>query len=118
MDPVDPKRCGRRLFGGRRRHEHAAEADMDEPTTTAVPDAPASGGPPNLAPTLGRDDLAAPSTTVETVTEPVQAVEPEAESADDPVVVDDEPTVVPDADPDAHADAATSAVAGSSPDEL
>src|SRR4051794_19234599 len=41
MDPVDPKRRGRRLFG-RRRHEHAAEDQMDEPTTT-VPDASASG---------------------------------------------------------------------------
>src|SRR6478672_6534307 len=32
MDPVDPKRRGRGLFG-RRRHEHAAEEQMDEPTT-------------------------------------------------------------------------------------
>ena len=50
MDPVDPKRRGRRLFGGRRRHEHAAEAEMDEPTTTADPDTSASGIRSALAP--------------------------------------------------------------------
>src|SRR5689334_14067343 len=46
MDPVDPKRRGRRLFGGRRRHE-PAEDQMNEPTTT-VPDAPAP--PPSAEP--------------------------------------------------------------------
>src|SRR3954452_20408828 len=46
MDPVDPKRRGRRLFGGRRRHELAAEAEMNESTTTTMPDAPAPGGSP------------------------------------------------------------------------
>src|SRR6478735_4508767 len=113
MDPVDPKRRGRRLFGGRRRHEHAAEAEMDEPTTTAVPDAPASGGPPNLAPTPGPDELAAPTAAVETVTEPDPTAElerePQAEPSNDPVVVEDEPTIVSDPPPafDAGADATT-----------
>jgi chromosome partitioning protein len=46
MDPVDPKRRGRRLFGGRRRHELAAEAEMNESPTSTMPDAPASPEPP------------------------------------------------------------------------
>ena len=42
---------------------------MDEPTTTAAPDAPASGGPPNLAPASGLEDPTAPTATIGTVTE-------------------------------------------------
>jgi chromosome partitioning protein len=103
MDPVDPKRRGRRLFGGRRRHEHAAEAEMDEPTTTAPPDAPAPGGPPELAPTLGRADLARPA-AVETVAEPMTPTSPADEADDDPVVVEDEPTIVPETDSTSDAD--------------
>jgi chromosome partitioning protein len=34
MDPVDPKRRGRRLFGGRRRHERASEEVMSDEVTT------------------------------------------------------------------------------------
>jgi chromosome partitioning protein len=112
MDPVDPKRRGRGLFGGRRRHEHAAEAEMNEPTTTAVPDAPVSEGPPELAPSTGRVDLEAPTTTVEAAGEPSPAAETEDERTDDPVVVEDDPTIVPDAEPTVEAAAESSAAAG------
>ena len=44
MEPVDPTRRGRGLFGARRRHEAASEAVMDEQPTPGVDD-PSTAGP-------------------------------------------------------------------------
>jgi chromosome partitioning protein len=101
MDPVDPKRRGRRLFGGRRRHEHAAEAEMNEPTTTTVPDAPASGTPP----ASGGDEAAAPSDGAPSPrSAPVDTLqESERPAPDDLEVEIDEIEVVNEAEPDPDA---------------
>src|SRR4051812_41837154 len=121
MDPVDPKRRGRRLFGGRRRHEHAAEAEMDEPTTTADPDSsvseirseftPDDRASADTAPTgIGDRVSAAPEGTTTapdgdpTVEDDIEIIS-DAEGGTavsgpdgDPVIVDDD-AVVPDAEP-------------------
>jgi chromosome partitioning protein len=79
MDPVDPKRRGRRLFGGRRRHEHAAEAEMDQPTTTTAADAQAPDEPPETETDLTEGDAietAAPSGDAPEHTEPTAESEP------------------------------------------
>src|SRR5580765_3512557 len=102
MDPVDPKRRGRRLFGGRRRHEHAAEDQMNEPTTT-VPDAAAAGTLAEREPAVAGDpevaDCAAPSTAVGVLGEDGSAPEP---AVDEPVVLDAEDgiAVIPDEEPE------------------
>jgi chromosome partitioning protein len=87
MDPVDPKRRGRRLFGGRRRHEHAAEDQMNEPVT--VPDAPPSGADPDPEATVADDltasDTASSPTAVGTLGEEDRATEPDG---DEPEVLD------------------------------
>src|SRR5262245_335276 len=105
MDPVDPKRRGRRLFGGRRRHEHPPEAEMDEPTTTAVSDAPAPGAPSSTSQPAGDvriEGAGTGSVGVDTVSDDEASDEaPE----DDPVIVDPgtdvEISVVTDLEPEA-----------------
>src|SRR6266571_61329 len=94
MDPVDPKRRGRRLFGGRRRHEHAAEAEMDQSTITTAPDAPASDGPSDI----DTEATAAPAAE----TEPAVATIPDSSEARhaDPGVDSSEATVVPELPPE------------------
>ena len=57
MEPVDPKRRGRGLFGARRRHEAASEAAVDEQHTPKPEHSP---GDPVIvdapAPESGTDD--------------------------------------------------------------
>src|SRR6478736_2085036 len=98
MDPVDPKRRGRRLFGGRRRHEHAAEAEMDQTTTTTVPDAEAPDEP--LEMTADPTEAAA----LDVAPPPVDTPDPSEPSPDEPRVISSEPTVEPEVEPEVEAE--------------
>jgi chromosome partitioning protein len=117
MDPVDPKRRGRRLFGARRRHEHPAEADMNDQTATVDPQSSAAGEPSaSTRPGAEPDDGPKVSDPVGTLTEPDAeperpgsadanpAIEPESGA---PISVeDDEPEVLDEAATDAAPPAA------------
>jgi chromosome partitioning protein len=98
MDPVDPKRRGIRLFGGRRRHEHAAEDQMNESTTT-LPEPVVSGGGPDREEGPGSE---APGGTEEpSVSEspPVSTEAPSAADAADATESGNEITVASDPEP-------------------
>jgi chromosome partitioning protein len=100
MDPVDPKRRGRGLFG-RRRHEHAAEEPMDEPTT--VQDAPDPGGSHDPAPVpsaIEASEAGAGPPALGTLA----ADGPEPDVPVDEVELLDEISVVVDSDPETGAD--------------
>ena len=100
MDPVDPKRRGRRLFG-RRRHEHAAEDQMDEPTTS-VPDVNASRTDPEATPEAGAEpvalDPAAATPAIGTLEATSIGASGSAPTTDEVDPASDEPVVLDDDD--------------------
>src|SRR4051812_15636162 len=99
MDPVDPKRRGRRLFGGRRRHEHPAEAEMNEHTATAEPEASTPG--PAMSDSPGEASYAGPErepSTVDTIAGSSGGTGDDLGTSDGSNEAADDPAVIPDPD--------------------
>ena len=89
MDPVDPKRRGRKLFGARRRHEAASEASMEDQPSATVVDPSTNLESPNAKPV----ESAAEASIPDRESPPEAVVEGSLDGAED-----EAPAEAPDAD--------------------